>query len=422
MARDGLASASYRGVLRIREFRHLYLAQTVSFLGDQVTAVAVAVLVYRRSGSALLTAVAYAAAWLPAILGGPLLSGLADRFPRRQVLITCDLARAGLLVALALTPFPLPVTLGLLYLLHLAGSPFAAARAALLTEVLTGEAYIVANGLGSVTFQICQIAGLGGAGILVALIGPTPALLLDAASFAGSALVLVLGVRRGTAAASEHAWWRTTRQGVAYVFTDPWLRACLILVWAISACCAAPEAIAVPYARSLHGGPALTGILLAAPAAGLAVGAVVLTRLVRPQARDRLLVPLAALAVTAVTGALLGPGPVLLVGLFVLVGAGMAFTVPLNAVFARRVEPAYRARAMGVAIAGLTAAQGIGFLAAGAAAQTGLRPHTVTGLCGLAGAAAILLTRPAWHRANHTEPTAAAVPDPPAGHQYQEGR
>ena len=71
----------------------------MSYAGDQFAQVAIAILVYRRTGSPLLTALAYALTYLPPIAGGPLLSGLADLFPRRRVMIICDVIRAGLVAA-----------------------------------------------------------------------------------------------------------------------------------------------------------------------------------------------------------------------------------------------------------------------------------------------------------------------------------
>jgi hypothetical protein len=73
--------ASYRAVFAIREFRALWWAQVVSYLGDQIAQVAIAMLVYTKTGSAELTALAYALTYLPPILGGPLLAGLMDAFP-----------------------------------------------------------------------------------------------------------------------------------------------------------------------------------------------------------------------------------------------------------------------------------------------------------------------------------------------------
>src|SRR5439155_15806356 len=88
--------ATYREVFGVAEFRALWLAQALSYVGDQLAQVALAVLVYHRTGSALLTAVTYALTYLPPIVGGPVLSGLADVFPRRAVMVVCDVVRAVL--------------------------------------------------------------------------------------------------------------------------------------------------------------------------------------------------------------------------------------------------------------------------------------------------------------------------------------
>ena len=89
--------ATFRDVLAVREYRALYISQTLSIAGDQLARIAVAVIVYTRTGSTFLTGLSYAVSYLPWLIGGPLLSGYADRKPRRHVMITSDLARAAVL-------------------------------------------------------------------------------------------------------------------------------------------------------------------------------------------------------------------------------------------------------------------------------------------------------------------------------------
>ncbi len=60
----------------------------LSYTGDQFAQVAIAILAYDCTRSAFLTALACA----PPIVGSPLLSGLADLFPRRRVMIICDVS------------------------------------------------------------------------------------------------------------------------------------------------------------------------------------------------------------------------------------------------------------------------------------------------------------------------------------------
>src|SRR3954447_18219901 len=89
---------TFRDVLANREFRAMYIAQALSVVGDQLARIAVAILVFNRSHSALLTGVTYAITYLPWAFGGPLLAGYADRLPRRSVMIVSDLVRAVLVL------------------------------------------------------------------------------------------------------------------------------------------------------------------------------------------------------------------------------------------------------------------------------------------------------------------------------------
>ena len=122
-------AARYRDVFAVAEFRALWAAQVLSVGGDQLARVALTVLVYAHTGSALLAAAAYAASIAPQFLGGLLLSGLADRWPRRSVMIVCDLARAPLAALMALHGMPTAALIGLLCAVTALGAPFGAARA-----------------------------------------------------------------------------------------------------------------------------------------------------------------------------------------------------------------------------------------------------------------------------------------------------
>ena len=83
--------ATYRALFADSEFRSLWLAQAISLTGDQLARVALASMVYKDTGSPFVTALVYALTYLPWLIGGPLLSGLADRYPRRMVMVTCQL-------------------------------------------------------------------------------------------------------------------------------------------------------------------------------------------------------------------------------------------------------------------------------------------------------------------------------------------
>jgi len=96
-------AARYCDLLAVRQMRAVLLAHAISMVGSVVAEVALSVLVYARTGSSLLSAATLALGFLPYVLGGTVLSGLADRHPVRLLLVTCDLLSATV-VALMLLP------------------------------------------------------------------------------------------------------------------------------------------------------------------------------------------------------------------------------------------------------------------------------------------------------------------------------
>jgi hypothetical protein len=162
------ARSSYREVFAIGEFRALWSAQVLSFAGDQFAQVAIAILVYGRTHSPFLTALAYALTYLPPIAGGPLLSGLADLFPRRRVMIVCDLLRIGTVGLMAVPGLPFTALCVLLFCTVLTGVPFSSARAALMPDVLPGDKFVLGSAIGNITFQASQILGFVAGAAVVA--------------------------------------------------------------------------------------------------------------------------------------------------------------------------------------------------------------------------------------------------------------
>ncbi|HZB47907.1 MAG TPA: MFS transporter, partial [Mycobacteriales bacterium] len=200
----GRSGSTWSAVLADREFATLWLAYALSLAGDQLARVALAVLVFDATGSAAATALAYAVTFLPWLVGGPLLAGLGDRYPRRTVLVACDALAAGLLAVMAL-PAVGPLALGaLLFLVVTLAAPFTAARSALVRDLFPDdERYAAAAALSAVTIQLAQVAGFAAGGVLVAALGTRQALLVDAVTFAVSAVLIRLWVRQREAPAGR---------------------------------------------------------------------------------------------------------------------------------------------------------------------------------------------------------------------------
>jgi MFS family permease len=393
-------AASYRAVFAVREFHALWWAQVLSYLGDQIAQVAIAVLVYTKTGSAELTALAYALTYLPPILGDPLLAGLMDAFPRRQVMITLDLVRGGLVELMALPSVPLAGTCTLLCVTVLLGAPFSAARSAMLPQILPRERLALGSALGNMTFQTSQVAGFLAGGILVATLGAYRSLALDALSFCLSAALITGWVRPRpySGEAPARPLLQTLTRDVALIFRRPAARTLVLFGW-LAGFAVVPEGLAAPYARTLGGGPLTVGLLMCAMPAGTVAGILVIGRLSRPDERLKMIGALAILSCAPLVASLLRPPLPLLLPLFMLAGVGGAYQLAAARAFVQAMPNGQRGQAFGVAQSGMLTAQMLGILIAGAAARW-ISPPVVVAIAGALGvtAAAVLAAEWARHR------------------------
>jgi predicted MFS family arabinose efflux permease len=360
--------------------------------------VAITLLVFDRTHSALLAAVAFAASVVPAFVGGLTLSGLADRLPRRQVMIACDLSRAVLVGVMALPGVPIWALLCLLFLVTMVGAPFSSARAAVYPDVLSGDLYVLGTAITLTTLQFAQVIGFAAGGAVVAFFGVRTSLVADAATFIVSAIISRLWVRRRPAAnARPGLTWSGggVRAGLRLVFGSAALLTPMLFGW-LSAFYNVPEGIAAPLARALGGGDVAVGLVLAAGALGASVGAVMFGRLVRPQQRLRWMGRLAILSCAVLI--LFAFRPPLPVALVVLAVSGIfdCYQLAANAEFVSAVPPHQRSQAFGIAQGGMNLGQGLAMIVAGAAAQR-YAPSTViaaTGLLGVIAAVTLTVTSP----------------------------
>ena len=293
------AKATFGAVFAVGEFRALWLAQILSVAGDQLARVALTLLVFDRTHSSLLAAITFAASVVPAFIGGLTLSGLADRLPRRQVMIACDMIRVVLVAVMAVSGIPIAVLVALLFLVTMVGAPFLSARAALYPDILAGDLYVLGTAVTLTTLQFAQVLGFAAGGAVVAFFGFKASLIIDAATFALSALILRIWVRRRPAAQAVVEDGTDVGGGLMaalrLVFTSPALRIPMLLGW-LAAFYQISEGVAAPLAVALGGGAVAVGLILAAPAFGASVGAVAFSRLVAPATRMRWMSPLAAAA------------------------------------------------------------------------------------------------------------------------------
>ena len=401
------ARVGYRAALSSRQFRALLAGQLVSVGGTSVAAVALTVLVYRRTESPLLASLTFALGFLPYVLGGGLLSSVVDRVRPRRLVATCDTSAAVLAATMAWPAMPVPALLAILFAIGTLSSVSGGARAVLVRSSVSEDAYVPARSLMRIVVQFAQIGGNAGGGALLLILSPSGALLANAASFVFSAGVvrLVLADHPNLGNSPQATLLRDSLHGARTVFAHAELRRLLLLGWLAPMFAVAPEALAAPYVADHGGSSTLVGWWLIALPVGLIAGDIFGVRFLSSQRQRCLVAP-------AVTASFLpylafAFSPPIALGLALLVASGACgfYSLGLDARVRDAAPPDLFARTMTINSAGLMTLQGAGFALAGSVAQA-LGPSAAIALAGACGITATLaLLRPEARQASPTPET-----------------
>ncbi|MER7460962.1 MFS transporter [Micromonospora sp. NPDC126480] len=385
--------ATYRDVFGVAEFRVLFGSYGVFLIGETVKMLALSVLVYERTGSGLLAALAYVTGFLPHALGGVFLLALADRWPPRAIIVGYDLLRFAMVVVLALGVLSPAAMLGLVAVVSLFAPLSGAARSALLPDVLHGDAYVLGRSLLTVASGGTQVAGFALGGLLLGLVGPYGALWLTAATCVLSALFVRVGLARRPSRSRPgggNAVRETLRVNRA-LLADRRVRGLLLAQWIPGSVLVGAEGVAVPYAAGL-GAEASAGVLLMAAAFGMLVGDLLVGRFVAPARREAWTPWLALLLGVPMLAFVARPGLWPAAVLFAVATAGFAYQLGLARRFLDAVPEARRGQAFGLVSTGLMAVQGLAAAAGGALSEV-VAPGTVMAL---AGVASLVATSALW--------------------------
>jgi predicted MFS family arabinose efflux permease len=355
-----------RSALANGEFRTVWLAEAQSTFGDQLTTVALALMVYHRTGSALLSAVAYALTFLPALAGGLGLAQLADQYPRRSVLVGTAAVQAVFVAVMAVPAMPLAPLCVLVVFARLAGAPANAAQNALTREIFTDDnLYLRSQDIRGITTNTAMLLGLAFGGLLVTTAGPSWALGLDAATFAISAAALHRWVRSRPAVGDGTGTWFGA---IRWVAGQQRLRVLLGLSWLVGLA-VIPEGLVAPLAREIGAPDQAVGWLLAADPLGFVVGVFLMSRYVSAEARRRALGMLAIIPTAILLIFSVRPDLALALVALAAAGAAGAYIVTVGASFITWVPNELRGGAGGLYRTGLRVAQGVGVALGGVAAQ-----------------------------------------------------
>lgn len=265
---------------RSRDFRLLWSARTVSLVGDGAFLIALGWRTTTLTGSATSLAIvlmAHSIALLATLLVG---GALADRYSRRLLMITSDLARVVIMGALALLDGTDQLSLGLLLALAvgfgLADGFFYPAAGGIVPLVVESHELASANTLIGISRHASFVIGPALAGSVYGIAGSAAVFGLNSATFLVSAALLVPTRPRAFEREPSEGTWKSIAEGVRYVAGVPWIWVGIAVTSLVLMVAMAPfQALAPTFVADQFGkGVGAYGLLFAFEAVGMTIGTV----------------------------------------------------------------------------------------------------------------------------------------------------
>ncbi len=307
-----------KSLLRHRDFRQLWAAETVSQVGTQVSMLAIPLMAIKVLHATTfevgaLTAVEFA----PFVLVGLPAGAIVDRVRRRPVMVLCDLGRA-----VSLATLPIAHALGWLTIWQLFAVVFAngvmtvffdVSYMSILPSLVDRDQIIDGNAKLEVSRSSAQVGGPGLAGVLVQWIGSVSAVVVDAVSFVCSAAFLAR-IKASEPPIERHADTSQPRlrdeirAGLAYVWHHAMLRPIALCTATSNFFSSMIQAVFVVYAvRELHYSAGAVGVVFVLGGSGAVLGALTSGRISAPIGVGPTIV--GAIVLASVGSVLLGVAP-----------------------------------------------------------------------------------------------------------------
>ena len=394
----------------------LLAANAISITGNRLTQLAIPWFVLQTTGSVAQTGLVGFFSLLPFVLSSALGGVVVDRLGYRRASIVADLASGATVLAIPVLAWTVGVPLAALLALVFAGAlldaPGQTAREAILPDLVDRAGMTLERGT-SFFDGVSRAANMVGAplaGVLIAVLGPVDVLVLDAATFAVSALLMRLFVPVGkpTPSSAGEPYFEQLREGFGFLWRTPIVRALVLMVLITNMLDAGMGGVLMPvYADSVLGSVVALGLMSGAMGATALLGTLIFawigTRLPR--------------VTTLVVGFTLG-GPTRFFFLATLPGIGPAiagFAIagigigPVNPILGtigyERVPAELRARVFGATTAAVMAGAPIGALLAAASIEAlGLQATLVAFGCVYLACTLSPLVVPAWRDAGRLTP------------------
>ncbi|MCD9880542.1 MFS transporter [Streptomyces guryensis] len=378
---------SYRDLFRTPEFTPFFLASAAHTAAQTIGALALGTLVYRVTGSPLLSAVSMFGPQLAQVLGATFLMSGADRLPPRSTLAGIGLAFAVGTAVLALPGLPVAAVFGVVLVQGLIASLGGGVRWGLLNEILSKDGYLLGRSVFNMLSGLMQVAGFATGGALLTILSPHACLLISAALYATAALGTRLGLTarppRSSGRPSVTATWRTN----ALLWSSRPRRLTYLGLWVPNGLVVGCESLYVSY------DPHAAGALFACGALGMFVGDVTVGRLVPAALRPRLATPLLLLLATPYLFFALRPELPWSAVLAVVASAGFGASLVQQERLMALTPDELSGHALGLHSAGMLTMQGVAAALAGSLAQLASPAAAMTVM---AAASAVVTSTLAW--------------------------
>ncbi len=328
-----------------------------------MSGLALSTLVYARTGSALLSALSMFGASFAQVIAAATLLSVADRVRPRAAMVTIGVAFALATLVLTIPACPVWLLLTIVLSTGLVSAAGSGVQWGLVNEILPEGGYILGRSMFNMSVGVMQIVGFAAGGTLVALASARGALLIAAALYLASAVLLRAGLTERPARAAGRPSIRETWAGNALLWSSPARRDAYLAMWVPNGLIVGCEALFVPYA------PRSAGALFVAAAIGMLAGDTALGRFVPTTWRRRLISPLRLmLAVPYLLFAVHLPTPIAVVAVCV-ASVGYGASLLLQDRLIALTPDDLRGHALGLHTSGMLTMQAVGATTAGLVAE-----------------------------------------------------
>jgi MFS family permease len=383
--------------------RRLATASALSSIGSGAAGLALSAHVYDLTGSAVWLSASFFLTFGISGLLHPVAGSIVDRFDRRRMMVAADAISAGLWLLIIAVDSPAGL-LAIGFLATVVSTPFRIASQASI-PVLAGEDNLNrANGTMGIAHSIGGIAGPVMGGLLYGWVGPDVTFVLNAASFACSAVIVgsitrAFGEPRPEGGRIGGMW-----TGFSHIWTDPAMRP-LFVVWVLLYLTVDVAVVAdLPISHEFGWGTTGYGLISAVIGVGSLIGSFFARRITRPLEPWAVLIGALGIAGGYLIVSVAPAFAFVLVGNFVWALLDAGDTVAGNSIFQRRSPDHLRGRVFGAVGAGGLIANAVGFTFAGFLVEA-FGPKGTYALCGIASLLVTPLLAPMFRALRSGEPS-----------------